>query len=142
MIEFFSEDNLDSEYVYSFYLSVINSKADYYTQLGYNKDMAYAIQDYDRKTSGIVYAKEDEKIIGFVIYNNKRSLDKMIFDIQMEFYESTEVFKKLYEYIENFAKSLNCNYINQTVLVKDLKIINNLESINFKKEFCLMYKRV
>ena len=142
MINFFFEDNLNNELVYSKYLSTIKDNAEYYMQLGYSKELSYAIQDYELDQCGILYAKENEKIVGFVMYNNKESLDRLVFDIQMEYYESNEIFTKLYNVVEDFAKSLGCVYINQKVLVKDQKIIDHLESINFKKEFCLMYKKV
>jgi hypothetical protein len=142
MIEFFSNDTLGDASLYALCQSTVESNANRYMKLGYNKDLSFRIHDFGKENSGIVYAKENDRIVGFVIFDNKESLDKMMFDIQLDFYESQEVYKKLYEFVENFAKSLGCVYINQSVLIKDVEIINDLESIGFKKEFCLMYKKV
>ena len=56
--------------------------------------------------------------------------------------ENKEVSKEIYVYFENLALELGCVCINETVTIKDENRIKKLEEVGFKKEFCLMYKKV
>lgn len=141
MIKIFQEDSFYDSNVYQEYTDIVNIKSEYYMTLGYSKEISYAIQDYNEKDCGVIYARDDDALVGFLMYNRK-SIDRLIFDVCTCYCESPAVYEQLYEHAENLAKSLGCIYLNETVVVKDQIRIDNLESLGFKKEFCLMYKRV
>jgi len=141
MIKIFQEENFFDSAVNQEYDNIVNVKAEYYMTLGYSKEISYAVQDVDKDKSGVIYAKDGETLVGFLMYNKKK-IDRLIFDVFTCYCQSPDVYKHLYEYVEKLAKSLGCIYLNETIIVKDQIRIDNLESLGFKKEFCLMYKRV
>ena len=57
-------------------------------------------------------------------------------------YSHAGIESSLNEKLEQYATELDCFYIEEIISVMDQERIDSLEFINYKKEFCLMYKRV
>ncbi len=141
MIKIFHSNNLVDSPVYDYFKNGTVEKSNYYVTIGYGKHVADALQDVDEVTSGIVWAEIDNRYVGFICYSLK-DVDKKVILINLALSEDNTISKLLNDYFENLALELGCVYINETVTIKDETRINELESYGFKKEFCLMYKRV
>lgn len=141
MIKIFHSNSLVNSPVYDFFKKGSLEKSNYYVSIGHGRNLADSLQDFEERTSGIAWAELDNKYVGFICYNLK-DVEKKVILINLLMAENETISDSLYKYFENLALDLGCIYINETVTIKDEQRIKNLESLGFKKEFYLMYKRV
>ena len=141
MIKLSHSNTLIDSPVYDYFKQGSIEKSNYYISIGHSESLSNALQDFEENVSGIVWAELDGRYAGFICYSLK-DVDKKVIMINLAMAESEEILKEIYNYFENFALNLGCVYINETATIKDEKRIKELEELGFKKEFCLMYKKV
>ena len=141
MIKIFHSNTLINSPVYDYFKQGSLEKSNYYVSIGHSQSLSDALQDFEESISGIVWGELSGQYVGFICYSLK-DVDKKVILINLAMAENKEVSKEIYVYFENLALELGCVYINETVTIKDETRIKKLEEVGFKKEFCLMYKKV
>jgi len=141
MIEIKHSNTLLDSPVYKYYTQGITEKIEYYVSIGHSQQLSESLQAHEEDISGIIWAEIDSIPKGFISYS-LREVDKHVMIINLMQADSEEVFKKIYDYFEDFSRELDCIYINETVTMKDVNRVNELESVGFNKEFFIMFKKV
>jgi len=134
-------NNIKESFAYSYFQEAVIKKIEYLKSIGISEIIASSLlKSIDVETSGIIWAEENNNILGCLCFGLKK-LDKKIMTVNL-LYSHAGIESSLNEKLEQYATELDCFYIEEIVSVKDKERIDSLEFINYKKEFCLMYKRV
>jgi hypothetical protein len=140
-MQIYCSNNLKESFAYSYFQEAVIKKIEYLKSIGISEIIASSLlKSIDVETSGIIWAEENNNILGCLCFGLKK-LDKKIMTVNL-LYSHAGIESSLNEKLEQYATELDCFYIEEIVSVKDKERIDSLEFINYKKEFCLMYKRV
>lgn len=141
MTQIYHSNNLIDSPAYAYFQEAVVKKIEYLKSIGISELIASSLlKSINVKASGVVWAEDDNNILGCLCFGLEK-LDNKIMTVNL-LYSHTGLESILNDKLEEYAKSLDCFYIEEIVSVMDKERISNLESINYKKEFCLMYKRV
>jgi hypothetical protein len=140
-MQIYCSNNLKESFAYSYFQEAVIKKIEYLKSIGISEIIASSLlKSIDVETSGVIWAEENNNILGCLCFGLKK-LDKKIMTVNL-LYSHAGIESSLNEKLEQYATELDCFYIEEIVSVKDKERIDSLEFINYKKEFCLMYKRV
>ena len=140
-MQIYCSNNLKESSAYSYFQEAVTKKIEYLKSIGISEVIANSLlKSIDVETSGVIWAEENNNILGCLCFGLKK-LDKKIITVNL-LYSYTEIESMLNERLEQYATELDCFYIEEIVSVMDNERIDSLESINYKKEFCLLYKKV
>jgi hypothetical protein len=141
MMQIYCSNNLKESYAYSYFQEAVTKKIEHLKSIGISELIAnLLLKSIDIETSGAIWAEENNTIMGCLCFGLKK-LDNKIMTVNL-LYSHTGIESMLNEKLEQYANELDCFYIEEIVSVMDEGRISSLESIDYKKEFCLMYKRV
>ena len=141
MIEIKHSKQLVGSPIYDYYQNLLQQKINFYLGLGHSRQLSEAMQHHEEDQSGIIWAEHNSKPCGFISYSRQKVI-KQVMILSLMQADNEEVFTKMYEFFEDFSKSLGCIYIHETVTMKDTTRIDELENIGFNKEFYIMFKNV
>jgi len=134
-------NNLKESFVYFYFQEAVIKKIEYLKSIGISEIIANSLlKSIDVETSGVIWAEENNNILGCLCFGLKK-LDKKIMTVNL-LYSHAGIESSLNEKLEQYATELDCFYIEEIISVMDQERIDSLEFINYKKEFCLLYKRV
>lgn len=127
--------------VYDYYKKGLQSKHEYYVDLGYSEGLTTAILNFDESLCNVVWAEQDGKPKGCICYSLEL-VNKKVMVVYIMISDNKRAFNKMYKYFEEYAKSLGCILINEIVTMKDTKRMSALEDLGYRKDFYLLYKKV
>jgi len=141
MMQIHCSNNLKESFVYFYFQEAVIKKIEYLKSIGISEIIANSLlKSIDVETSGVIWAEENNNILGCLCFGLKK-LDKKIMTVNL-LYSHAGIESSLNEKLEQYATELDCFYIEEIISVMDQERIDSLEFINYKKEFCLLYKRV
>lgn len=90
-----------------------------------------------------VYAEEDEKVIGHIVYDKKKKgvLWITLSAVDSE-YRGRGIYKILHKYFEKVAKDLGCDFIASHVHVNNKVRLESAEKVGMKPVFKYMAKKI
>lgn len=141
MITIYKEDSLKQSRAYGYYKSAVKDRLRYFVETDNGFQGNTLLSSLDEDSVGIIWAEDDGKILSCVTFNLIK-IGKKIFTVDFFQAIDDEIYQQINEYVENFARSLNCYFIEEMVTVKDEQRVDYLENIGYQKEFTLLFKKV
>ena len=134
-IKIFRTDQLGMSPIYTFFLRQMAELID--------KGFGTSTTTWDDKTCGAVYAEQDGKILGHIVYDtNKPGHLWITLSAVDETCRGRGIYTILHKYFEQTAKEKGCQYISSYVHVKNLVRQKSAEKVGMKPLFYYMIKKI
>jgi GNAT superfamily N-acetyltransferase len=101
------------------------------------------VTTWDDKACGAVYAEQDGKILGHIVYDTRKPGHLWItLSAVDEECRGRGIYTILHQYFEQIAKEKNCKYISSYVHVKNLVRQKSADKVGMKPMFYMMVKKL
>ena len=141
MITIYKEDSLKRSRAYGYYKGAVKDRLKYFVETGNGFQGNTLLSSLDEDCAGIIWAEDNGVIVSCASYNLTK-IGKKIFTVDFFQANNDDIYTQVNEYIEQFAGSLKCYFIEEMVTAKDDQRVNHLENIGYRKEFTLLFKKV
>jgi GNAT superfamily N-acetyltransferase len=134
-IKIFRTDQLGMSPIYTFFLRQMAELID--------KGFGTSTTSWDDKTCGAVYAEQDGKILGHIVYDTSKPGHLWItLSAVDETCRGRGIYTILHKYFEQTAKEKDCKYISSYVHVKNFVRQQSAEKVGMKPLFYYMIKKI
>lgn len=134
-INIFRTDQLGMSPIYTFFLRQMAELID--------KGFGTSTTTWDDKTCGAVYAEQDGKILGHIVYDTTKPGHLWItLSAVDENCRGRGIYTILHKYFEQIAKEKGCQYISSYVHVKNRVRQKSAEKVGMKPLFYYMIKKI
>jgi len=134
-IEIFRIDEIGMSPIYTFFLRQMATLIE--------NGFGTSTTSWDDKACGAVYAEQDGKILGHIVYDTRRSGHLWItLSAVDEECRGRGIYTILHKYLEQTAKEKGCKYISSHVHIKNLIRKKSAEKVGMKPMFYLMVKKL
>jgi hypothetical protein len=112
-----------------------------------NLGIEYPKTRWDDKQSGIVYATEQDTIIGYILYDRRslgvNSNNMTVISAFVEpTHENTDVFDRMCETVNSIARDEGFKFITWSIHNRNSSLIESVKKNGYDSETFLMYKKV
>ncbi len=134
-IQIFKIDEIGMSPIYPFFLRQMADLID--------NGFSFSQTTWDDRTCGAVYAEQDGKILGHIVYDTRKPGNLWItLSAVDEEYRGRGIYTILHNYFEQVAKEKGCRYISSHVHVKNLVRQKSAEKVGMKPVFYYMAKKL